>query len=219
MPASRSSDPAPQERSAHGIQLVLERNHFYRDRYRLQLRVTAVALGLCLILSLLLFWVLSHPPAPAYFATTGDGRIIPLAPLKTPHKTSDAVTQWAAGIARKAYSFDFVHWRAQLSGLEKFFTAQGYQQFLLALKKSGNVQAVRGRRLVGSAVASPPVIVSEGTRDDVYTWRIEVPLQVSYVSAEQTINQSLLVTMLVRRVHTVRNEHGLAVHRFLTRAL
>lgn len=199
-----------------GIQLALERNYFYRDRYRLHLRVSAGLLVLSLVLASMLFWLLTHPPSPVYFATTRNGEIIPLSPLERPLKTNVAITQWAGNIARQAYSFDFVHWRTQLDELAQYFTEGGYRQFLNALKKSGNVAAVRDKRLVGTAIASPPVITSEGVLRKVYTWEVEVPLQISYTSAKETINQSLLVTMTVRRTDTTKNEHGLAVDRFLT---
>lgn len=199
-----------------GLQLVLERNHFYRDRYRLHLRITATLLILSTLLALLLFWVLTHPPAPRYFATTPNGEIIPLVPLDQPYKANDAISQWAADVARKAYSFDFVHWRGQLNQLAQYFTGAGYEQFLSALKKSGNVAAVRDKRLVGTAIASPAIITSEGALNSVYTWEVEVPLQVRYSSARETIRQSLLVTMTVQRTNTLQNEHGLAVNRFLS---
>lgn len=201
---------------AGGLQLVLERNHFYRDRYRLHLRVTAALLILSSLLVLLLFWVVTHPPAPRYFATTPNGGIIPLVPLDQPYKANDAISQWAADVARKAYSFDFVHWRGQLNQLARYFTGNGYEQFLSALKKSGNVAAVRDKRLVGTAIASPAIITSEGPLNSVYTWEVEVPLQVRYSSARETIKQSLLITMTVQRTNTLKNEHGLAVNRFLS---
>ena len=201
---------------AQGVQLVLERNHFYRDRYRLHLRVTAGLTILGIFLVLLLFWVLMHPPAPKYFAATADGKVIPLVSLDRPHQTRDAITQWAADIARKAYSFDFVHWRSQLSHLARYFTEDGYEQFLSALKKSGNVTAVRNKRLVGAAIASPSIVTSEGVLNRVYTWEIEIPLQVRYSSAKETISQSLLITLTVQRADTLKNEQGLAVDRFLS---
>ncbi len=205
-----------QRQQAHGVQLVLERNYFYRDRYRLQLRLSAALTLLCLLLAGILLWVLRYPDEPVYFATSRDGRIVPLAPLEQPNQSNEAIMQWAADIVRRAYSFDFVHWRTQLAGLEPHFTEGGYHQFLAALKKSGNVDAVRSRRLVGSAIVSPPVITSEGVLNGTYTWELEVPLQVAYVSSEQTIQQSLLVTLTVRRSSTLDSEHGLAVDRFLT---
>ena len=205
-----------QAANEQGVALVLERNYFYRDRYRWQLRITTAMLVLCFLLALVLGWVLLHPAKPVYFATDADGRIRPLVPLDRPHENDAHIVQWAADIARRTYSFDFVHWREQLAALEVNFTPAGYQQFLAALKKSGNVAAVRSRRLVGSAVTSPPVITAEGVLNGVYTWEMEVPLRVSYLSSEQTIEQSLLVNMTIQRGSTLQTRDGLVVDRFLT---
>ncbi|MHC8441414.1 MAG: type IVB secretion system apparatus protein IcmL/DotI [Candidatus Eutrophobiaceae bacterium] len=207
---------ADSARSA-GIQLVLERNHFYRDRYRLHVRISLALCLLCILLASALFWILSHAPPPVYFAVSSDGRVVPLVPLSKPHHSPDAIAQWAADLARKTYSFDFVHWKAQLSSLQGSFTEDAYTQFLKALKSSGNVQAVRERRLVGSAIAEPPTIVSEGILNDTYAWQVEVPLDVRFLSSEQSISQSVLVSMTIERIDMLNNPHGLAVNHFLTR--
>lgn len=199
-----------------GLAFVLERNSFYRDRFRAQVRYGAALTALSIILTSIIGWMVTHPAEPKYFATTRNGEIIELVPLSRPNKTNDAVNQWAADISRKAYSFDFVHWKSQLGDLSQFFTENGYKQFLSALKTSGNVEAVRAKRLVGAAIANPPVITAEGIVNGVYMWKIEVPLQVSYTSAEETINQSLLISMTVERTNTIKNEHGLAVDQFIT---
>ena len=142
--------------------------------------------------------------------------MIALAPLSRPNKTDDAISQWAADIARKSYTFDFIHWKTQISDLSIFFTRNGYNEFLTALNESGNVEAVRKKRLVGNAIASPPAITQEGVLNGRYTWQIEVPLRVSYISSEETVQQSLLVIMTIVRADTLINEHGLAVDQFLT---
>ena len=215
MSASAKQEPHKPE-NAEGLALVLERNHFYRDRYRTQLRVSAGLLLLALLLVVLLGWLITHPAEPKYFATTRGGELIALVPLSRPHKTDDAISQWAADIARKSYTFDFIHWKTQLSDLSVYFTKNGYNEFLTALNESGNVEAVRKKRLVGNAIASPPAITNEGLLDGRYTWQVEVPLRVSYVSSEETVQQSLLVILTIVRANTLSNEHGLAVDQFLT---
>ncbi len=214
---SKSTKPdSSKPEQAEGLALILERNHFYRDRYRVQLRVSAGILILALLLAAILGWLITHPEEPRYFATTRTGELIALAPLSRPNKTDDAISQWAADIARKSYTFDFIHWKTQISDLSIFFTRNGYNEFLTALNESGNVEAVRKKRLVGNAIASPPAITQEGVLNGRYTWQIEVPLRVSYISSEETVQQSLLVIMTIVRADTLINEHGLAVDQFLT---
>ena len=65
---SKSTKPdSPKPEQAEGLALILERNHFYRDRYRVQLRVSAGILILALLLAAILGWLITHPEEPRYF--------------------------------------------------------------------------------------------------------------------------------------------------------
>ncbi len=156
--ANQSSETA--DNSLHGVGAVLERNHWYRDRYIVQIRITALLILLCVLLALILAWVVSHPTQPKYFATTTSGELIPLVPLDKPNTTNDILLNWTARVVRRAYTYDAVNYREQLARLEPFFTDKGYEGFLAALNASGNIAAVTEKRLIASAIVNGGVITA-----------------------------------------------------------
>jgi len=203
--------------SLHGVGAVLERNHWYRDRYIVQIRISVCLLILSLLLTGMLYWLVSHPSQPKYFATTTSGELIPLTPLDEPNTSNDALLNWTAKVVRQAYTYDAVHYREQLARLEPFFTEKGYKGYLAALNASGNLNAVKEKRLIASAMVSSGVIVAKGLASGVYTWKVELQLTVTYTSSEENITQPLTVLALVLRTSTLQNPEGLAIHQILSR--
>ncbi len=200
----------------NAIELVRMRNEFYRDNYR---RVIAILLLAFLIIALLvsaLIYVVTHPPAPKYFATNTSGRIVPLMPLDQPNLSTAALLQWANTAAIAAFTYNFVDYRAQLQAASEFFTPEGWQAYLQSLQTSQNLTAVKAKNLVVSAVATgAPVINQQGVVDGRYTWEIQMPLLVTYQSASQITPQSLMLNMVITRVSTLDSPRGIGIAQFI----
>lgn len=198
------------------VQLVRLRNEFYRDNYR---RVTAILLLSILVIFVLigaLTYVVTHPPAPKYFATDSTGRIVPLVPLNQPNLSTSALLQWANSAAVACFSYNFVSYRQELQAASEFFTPEGWQAFITTLQSSNNLTAVIARKLVVSAVATgAPVVLQQGVLNGQYSWRVQMPLLVTYQSIEQVSQQSLVVTMLITRVSTLTSVRGIGIAQFV----
>ncbi|MES1986730.1 MAG: DotI/IcmL/TraM family protein, partial [Pseudomonadota bacterium] len=80
--------------STDAVETVMLRNGFYRDSYRRVMLVLLLAIMLIVGLSVVLGYLITHPPEPKYFATTIDGRITPLIPLSQPNTSTSALLQW-----------------------------------------------------------------------------------------------------------------------------
>ncbi|HRE30926.1 MAG TPA: DotI/IcmL/TraM family protein, partial [Candidatus Berkiella sp.] len=83
-PATTPTAAAAKTKYTGALELVVLRNNFYRDNYR---RLMLVCLGLICLTGGLIYWGLyerTHKPLPQYFATTYDGKLIPLIPLSEP---------------------------------------------------------------------------------------------------------------------------------------
>lgn len=202
--------------SDSALELVRMRNEFYRDNYR---RIVAILLLAFLIITLLisaLIYVVTHPPAPKYFATDTTGRIIPLVPLNEPDLSTAALLQWANTAAVAAFTYNFVDYRAQLQAASEFFTPEGWQAYLQSLEASNDLVAVKAKNLVVSAVATgAPIITQRGIVDGRYTWQIQMPLLVTYQSASQITPQNLLVNMVITRVSTLDSPRGIGIAQFI----
>jgi intracellular multiplication protein IcmL len=195
---------------------VAMRNSFYRDGQRKVMIVLLLSILCNFILAGLLTYMITHPPAPKYFATSIHGRITPLVPLDEPNQSDSAVLQWANQAAIAAFSYNFVNYRTELQASSGFFTAEGWDQFLRALEESNNLVAVKAKKLIVSAVATKaPVILQKGVLNGRYSWRVQMPVLVTYQSASEFSQQNNVVTVLISRVSTLNSPRGIGISQFV----
>lgn len=195
---------------------VAMRNDFYRDGQRKIMLALLLSILINFVMALFLAYLLTHPPAPKYFATSLSGRITPLYPLNEPNQSDSAVLQWANQAAIAAFSYNFVNYRDELQASSGFFTAEGWDQFLTALKQSNNLDAVKAKKLIVSAVATrAPIILQKGVLNGRYSWRVQMPILVTYQSASEFSQQNNVVTMLITRVSTLNSPRGIGIAQFV----
>ena len=75
------------------IAAVMLRNNFYRDGQRKMIIILIFSILVNFGLAGLLFYLLTHPPEPRYFATSINGRITPITALNAPNQSDSAVLQ------------------------------------------------------------------------------------------------------------------------------
>ena len=195
---------------------IAMRNSFYRDGQRKVMLVLLFSMLCNAVLAGILTYIVTHPPEPKYFATSISGRITPLFPLDQPNQSDSAVLQWANQAAIAAFSYNFVNYRTELQASSGFFTAEGWDQFLQALDQSNNLVAVKAKKLIVSAVATKaPVILQKGLLNGVYAWRVQMPLLVTYQSANEFSQQNNVVTILISRVPTLNSPRGIGIAQFI----
>lgn len=198
------------------LTVVTLRNQFYKDSQRKVIFALLIAIFVNCILGFILIYIVTHPPAPKYFATTLNGRITPLFPLNEPNQSDSAVLQWANQAAIAAFTYNFVNYRDELQASSGFFTAEGWDQFLSALQQSNNLDAVKAKKLIVSAVATrAPIILQKGILNDSYSWRVQMPILVTYQSASEFTQQNNVVTMLITRVSTLNSPRGIGIAQFV----
>jgi len=196
--------------------LIRLRNEFYRDNYHRILMVLLLAFLTILLLIGALTYVVTHPPQAKYFATNSSGRIVPLVALNEPNLSKAALLQWANTAAVAAFTYNFVNFRQELQAASEFFTSAGWEAFVKSLTQSRNLAAVRAKNLVVSAVATgAPIILQEGVVSGRYTWRVQMPMIVTYQSGSQISQQSLIITMLVTRISTLNSPQGIGIAQFI----
>lgn len=198
------------------LRVVELRNQFYKDSQRKVMLALFVAILANFLFGGLLLYIITHPPQPKYFATSINGRITPLFPLNEPNQSDSAVLQWANQAAIAAFTYNFVNYRDELQASSGFFTAEGWDQFLSALQQSNNLDAVKAKKLIVSAVATrAPIILQKGILNGSYSWRVQMPILVTYQSASEFTQQNNVVTMLVTRVSTLNSPRGIGIAQFV----
>jgi intracellular multiplication protein IcmL len=199
-----------------GVVAVTLRRQFYKDSQRRVMMALLLSMLLNFILGGIFIYIVMNPPEPKYFATTVNGRITPLFPLDQPNQSDSAVLQWANQAAIAAFSYNFVNYRKELQAASGFFTPQGWSEFLRALETSNNLDAVRVKKLVVSAVATrAPIILQKGILNGRYSWRVQMPILVTYQSASEFSQQTNVVTMLITRVSTLNSPRGIGIAQFI----
>ncbi len=131
------------------IATVLNRNAFYRDGYRLLLRISliqTIVIGLLAVGIISLF--LTVHVKQIYFATTADGRIINIVPLNEPYRSPAEVIAWAASTAQNVMRFGYFDYRTRLQQVASDFTDTGWTAFNNALKEANIIEAIEQRKLV-----------------------------------------------------------------------
>ncbi len=198
------------------LEVVQMRKNFYRDSYQ---RVVGALLFMILITFLqflIIYYLMTHKPEPKYFATSADGRIIPIYPLTAPMVSDAVLSQWANEAAVAAYTYNFATYRKELQDASEYFTPGGWKDFETALQSSRNLETVVTKKLVVTAVATAaPVILDRGVLNNHYSWKVQMPLLVTYGSASTTIQQPIQVTMLITRVSTLNVPKGIAIAQFV----
>jgi len=151
-----------------------------------------------------------------YFATTQDGKIIPMAPLDETGVSTAVLLNWSSEAIAETMTFGFNDYRRRLQDSSRFFSPTGWESFTSALKRSRIIEMVEANQQVLTAAAQgAPVLVSEGVKDGVYTWEVQVPVVLTYQSGARTRTDRLLVTLVIKRSTLLENDKGLAIEQWI----
>ena len=213
-PASGSEDEGPLRGQ---LGAVVVRNEFYRDGYRIMLRV---ALLLVMIIAaqiaVMVYVVKTNRMEYRYFATTEDGRLIPMAPLNEPNLSAPALMSWVAQASTEVMTFGFNDYRRRLQEASRNFTRAGWESFSSALQRARIIETVEAnQQVVTAAPTGAPVIQSEGVIKGRYQWVVQVPLALTYQSGAKTRTDNLLVTLVIVRVPRLESPSGVGIEQWI----
>ncbi|MFT3742031.1 MAG: type IVB secretion system apparatus protein IcmL/DotI [Gammaproteobacteria bacterium] len=198
------------------LELVRLRNNFYRDGYRRVLGAVLIMALINLILGAALIYMILNPTKPQYFATTREGKLVRMYSLSQPIVSTSELLQWAATAATAANTYNFVNYRKEMQNASEYFTPTGWQAFQNELKNSRTLETVLSKKLTVSAVATgSPIIIEQGVQAGKYKWKVQLPILVTYESANTKISQPSVVTMLISRVSTLETVKGIAIDAFI----
>ena len=157
-------------------------------------------------------WVDHHPPRPHYFYTDGKGTPREVYPLDHPVMSDSDLILWTVSSVCAVFAVNFKDYRTQLNKASEHFTDRGWVAYAVAFKTVGNFDRIKQSRLIGSAVPEKaPLINSQGVVGDVYTYKVEVPLVVSYENDNVTNAQRLIVSVVVIRTIAPDHPDGIAI--------
>jgi intracellular multiplication protein IcmL len=198
------------------LTLVLLRNLFYRDGYRIAVAAFFIVLIINCVLGGILFYQFKNPPQPQFFPITPDGRLINNYGLDDPIFTDDRVLQWTADAVRQTFSLDFMHWQDQLQSASNKFSQSGWTEFLKAFKESNNLETLTKLKMVSNAeITGAPQLMKKQVVGGHFAWVVQLPILVTMTNSNQVIPVPMDVTIIVIRVPVEDNPERIAINNFL----
>ncbi|MCY4542195.1 MAG: type IVB secretion system apparatus protein IcmL/DotI [Rhodobacteraceae bacterium] len=175
--------------------------HWVRSHERMSRAVLAMS-AITLVSLAAGLWGVTSKPDPVYFAARQNGGILPLIPISTPFLSDGQVTNFAVGAVTHALTLDFANWRSDLAAASSYFEKpDGWNAFLDAVESSGMLRYIREHRLVSTVVANGATIVSSGIDEGRrFSWKVQIPLNITYESASEISRDSLLAEVVVSRL-------------------
>lgn len=196
-------------------QLAQQKNNLYRDNYRRTLSVLTVMIVIALVLSTILAYQLLTTRKAKYYATTTTGIVVPLYSLRMPVVTNKYLLQWASLAVRACYNLDFVNYQKQFKSASGYFTANGWKALMNAMKSSGMLSSLTENKLyINGVVTGPVVILNQTIEHGRYRWRVQLPLLVTYTSANESRKANFIVTVDIIRVPVLNAAKGIQINNF-----
>jgi intracellular multiplication protein IcmL len=215
--ASESDAPSVPESKTGGLNTVIIRNEFYRDGYRSLLRIALIEGVVILGLIGAMFFVINiHQPENRYFATTEDGRLVPMVALNEPNLSTPALMSWVAQASTEVMTFGFNDYRRRLQEASRNFTRPGWESFTQALQKSRIIEMVEAnQQVITAAPQGAPILRSEALVAGRYQWIVELPLVLTYQAGPRVRSDNLLVTVVIVRVPRLESPNGVGIEQWI----
>ncbi|MEK7802328.1 MAG: type IVB secretion system apparatus protein IcmL/DotI [Pseudomonadota bacterium] len=196
---------------------VIVRNEFYRDGYRSILKIAVIeAMVIVALVGAMYFIIEVHQPENRYFATTEDGRLIPMVALSEPNLSIPALMSWSAQATTEVMTFGFNDYKRRLQEASRNFTRVGWVGFTNALEKSRIIEMVETNQQVVSAVpASAPILVNEGLVGGRYQWQVQVPMVITYQAGAAVRVDKMIVNLTVVRVPKLESSNGVGIEQWI----
>lgn len=198
-------------------EIVIHRNLFYR-------KLSALQLGLLFFLLLgigvnlfFIHTVRSDQARPTYFMTDRFGKTLPQPSLAERVYSDQQIEEWATKKINLLDSMNFMTHKQIVNQAAAYFNPQGYTEFLSALKRSRNIEALNAYKYVAVIDIEEPLKVSRTVYVDggkVFAWILKGKYKISYFNNQNKKNpfiQEKDYTILVRRESFTLYEDGLSI--------
>ncbi|MHB8565146.1 MAG: DotI/IcmL/TraM family protein [Acidiferrobacteraceae bacterium] len=200
---------------AHVVRLSWE---MYRQGYYRALAVAAGAV-LVMLIAIGLAWAgWSRPRGVVYFAIGPSGRVVRMRPISDPITNESTVNNWAVNATVDTYTMSFgrLHLNRDLARAQRHFLPAAWQRWISVFGPT-ILSSVQSQHLLVSAVpqAAPTVLaegeITGGPLRGRYSWKLSIPLAITYMSAQGQVHQNVNVDIVVVRANPITFSSGLAI--------
>lgn len=118
---------------------------------------------------------------------------------QTKNIDSSLILTWAEKASQQSFDYDYLKLDEKLTDLKACYTDAGWKSFMEALEKSGNLKAVKEKKLMVSSLVDGKLTINP-IKDN--QWKVTVPLQVVYQNDAEKLKQLLTVDLVIGRKTT-----------------
>ena len=157
-------------------------------------------------------WRDHHPPLPKFFYTDGKGTPREVFPLDHPVMRDSDLLIWTVSAVCAVFTVNFKDYRIQLNKAGERFTDRGWAAYANAFKGVGNLAKIQSARLIGTATPERAAVIrGKGVVGNLYTYKVEIPLIVTFENDNVNNAQRLIVSVVV--IRTIQPDHpdGVAI--------
>lgn len=192
------------------LQAVKLRNDFYRDNFRRVVMILLFSVILNIALCIAVYFYETKPTKVLYFAVTNTGKLFKMHALSSPVLGPAQLRSWITRNVPTIYSLDYVHFKDQLSRSHKYFTGYGWSQFIQAFQPTLN-KVISGKYVVSAAVTDVPYIVGTARIDGKYTWKIQVPVKITFRRGDTASTNNVVWQLVVQRVNNAKSDQFVGI--------
>jgi len=193
-----------------------QNNAYYRDHFfKFIINLVGIILFLIIFILLLLYQV-KNRPLPEFSAFAPNQQSIKLTASLEPNLLPDTIIKWASKAAVSVYTYRFYETDDEIyAKVKPYFTNEGLKPFYNSII-SDVIQTIRANHLnTNCAVNGQPVIANQGDFPGLgFSWRVQIPMVVTYESANGTSSRYYRVTLVISKVPTTQNPAGIGISQF-----
>ncbi len=174
-----------------------------------------------IFLMAVIYWRIRFPIEPEYYQLTGvdsQGHLqrLSLSAQSSRLLPNDALLTWAETSVAQAYTFNGLNYQENFDTLLSHnFTSEGAASFRKILDSSQLLKQVTSQQLnLTGIVSGQPVILKQGALMGRYTWKVQMPLLLTFESASQVTTKRLIITVLIVNVPTTDSPEAVAIDEF-----
>jgi intracellular multiplication protein IcmL len=186
---------------------------YYRDGFRILMRIVNVQAAVIFLLSIVLAaYLCTRTNQDRFIAEMANGKVMQMISLPSPNMGRIAMSEWVANAASQIMTFGFnnIDQRFALSRLN--FTKDGWENFREAVVRSGFIdEMVKTQQIITTVPESPPILRQEGLVNGRYTWVFDVPLLMTSRAGADNVQRHKTAVITVERVSTRENPNGVGI--------
>ncbi len=193
------------------LQVIRLKTDFYQDGFSKIFVAIALVITTIIGLAALALYLFFSKPAPIYFATDQDYRVLPPVPVEQPYLNDSDLFQWVSRAIPAAFTYDFLNYDNERRIVSQYFTPNGWSNLNGQLNNyHADFNSLQNlRTFISAEITAAPTILNQGLAEGKYTWNVKIPMNLTYSNGTRV--RSLVIVAKVVRISTLDNLYGVAI--------